>query len=257
MNKSKSAIVLSTIVEKIQLIVGIFLAIIFGACTIISIAEPLLGASGFLVFCIIVDAISVILIVFSRKRHNLIRDFKSYVAILSNDPTGSIENLAASSGTSVDVVKKNLQKMIDRKYFYNATIDHSSNCIILPNRKDYQTVNRPVATSASNGNTIKQQSQRNVTMTTNISGLNAENAAEFNKAVSQLGNAFAKLDDALADFIDENYADEYAAFNEGSDSTNPSSTGLVTITCKGCGGISTLLKGQIGECEYCGSTIHG
>ncbi len=26
---------------------------------------------------------------------------------------------------------------------------------------------------------------------------------------------------------------------------------------KGCGGISTLLKGQTGECEYCGSTIQG
>lgn len=253
MNKSKSAIVFSTIIEKIQLILGIFLAVIFGACTIASFVEPILGANGFLVFCIIVDAISVVLIVFSRKRHNLIRDFKSYVAQLSNDPTGSIENLAASSGTSIDVVKKNLQKMIDRKYFCNATIDHSSNCIVLPNRKETQTFSTPsstqfstpIVTTTSNGNTTTQQFQRIVTTSSNVSGFTEEDEAEFNEAFAEFNEAFA------------GFNEKFAGFNNVSVPTNSSAPEIVSITCKGCGGISTLKRGQTGECEYCGSTIQG
>ena len=50
-------------------------------------------------------AIGVLLIICSRKRKTLIRNFKIYAPRLSVDPTGSIENLALGLGTSQDVVK--------------------------------------------------------------------------------------------------------------------------------------------------------
>lgn len=249
MNKSKSAIVLSTIIEKIQLVVGIIILVVFGLCTIVALIQTELATNGFLPFCLAVDAIGVVLIVFSRKRHNLIRAFKNYVAKLSNDPTGSIENLAAASGTSVDVVRKNLEKMIDKKYFPNATIDQGLNCIVFPNRKESLSFNTTKAKSTSNSKTITQQSQRSVTTSTD--------ASDLNEAVAVINKAFSELDDALSDFIDTNYASEYAAYIESSDSTDVSTPKIVTITCNGCGGISTLLKGQTGECEYCGSVIQG
>ena len=32
---------------------------------------------------------------------------------------------------------------------------------------------------------------------------------------------------------------------------------MVTVKCSGCGGINTIVKGQTGECDYCGSAIMG
>jgi len=32
---------------------------------------------------------------------------------------------------------------------------------------------------------------------------------------------------------------------------------LVTVKCKGCGGINKIQRGAVGECEYCGSPISG
>ena len=32
---------------------------------------------------------------------------------------------------------------------------------------------------------------------------------------------------------------------------------IVTVKCKGCGGVKMMVKGTIGECDYCGSIIKG
>ncbi|NLJ31339.1 MAG: hypothetical protein GX424_07060 [Clostridiales bacterium] len=32
---------------------------------------------------------------------------------------------------------------------------------------------------------------------------------------------------------------------------------VVTVVCKGCGAVNRLVKGQVSECEYCGSAIKG
>lgn len=32
---------------------------------------------------------------------------------------------------------------------------------------------------------------------------------------------------------------------------------MVTVKCSGCGGINTLRRGEVGECDYCGSSIKG
>ena len=32
---------------------------------------------------------------------------------------------------------------------------------------------------------------------------------------------------------------------------------LLTVKCKGCGGINKIQRGAVGECEYCGSPISG
>ena len=31
----------------------------------------------------------------------------------------------------------------------------------------------------------------------------------------------------------------------------------ITIKCEGCGGVNTIRKGEVSECEFCGSTIKG
>lgn len=32
---------------------------------------------------------------------------------------------------------------------------------------------------------------------------------------------------------------------------------IVTVKCKGCGGVNKIRRGAVGECEYCGSPIRG
>lgn len=133
MNNSKTAIVISSIIQNIQLILGIAFTALFGLCIIVGIAEYKKGDMPFIIFCIVLTALGIFWIVLSRKRASLIRDFRRYVTILSNDPTGSIANLAMKTGTSEDVVRNNLELMIKKRYFANAAIDRSTDCILFPN----------------------------------------------------------------------------------------------------------------------------
>jgi hypothetical protein len=134
MNNSKVAIAVSKTVAIIQMLIGVFVLFMFGLCTIMYLSDGDFRADvgfAFLVVCIMFDALGFILINLSRKRNRLIKDFKKYVSYISTDPTGSIDNIAASMNTSVDVVKSNMELMIKRNYFVNAHIDANTNCIII------------------------------------------------------------------------------------------------------------------------------
>lgn len=196
-NKSKTKIIVSSIIEKVQLILGIAVLAFFGLMTVAGLSdEELRAQTFFVVLMIIMDLIGVLLIVLSRLRHKLIKNFKKYVALLSNDPSGSISNLASSLGTSEDVVTQNLEKMIKKQYFPNAYIDKGQNCILFPNR-----------------------------------------------------DAVAGMDDPVQ------RADE--PLNAPQEAPVATAAPMTTVICKGCGGVNTVPKGHVAECEYCGSAIQG
>lgn len=135
-NQTKTKLILSTIVEKVQLILGIVIVLFFGLMTVAGLTdEELSSDKAFIVVAIVMDLIGVLLIVLSAIRHQLIKNFKKYVALLSNDPTGSISNLASALGTEKETVIKNLDKMIKKKYFANAYIDRDQNRLCFPNRE--------------------------------------------------------------------------------------------------------------------------
>ena len=67
MNSSKAAIVVSQIIEKLQLISGIIITILFGITLIASIGDKKAGA-GITITMFVITALGVLLIVFSRKR---------------------------------------------------------------------------------------------------------------------------------------------------------------------------------------------
>lgn len=189
MNKAKAAIMISTVIEKTELLIGGFIVLIFG-CMLLDylISCEAVGA----VIAALFGAPGVALICASRKRHRLICTFKKYEVVLSSDPTGSIANISAALGTPEDIVRKNLALMIKKRYFANAFIDPSLDRIILPGN----------ASQAA-------QNQRG------DSGCPA--ASVPNKAVP----------------------------------------GMVDVTCQGCGAVNSIPIGTAGECEYCGSSIHG
>lgn len=202
MNHSKAAIVISRTISWIQLLAGILFAFFFGTCTIAEIVEMPYSTDydlPFLIFCLILDALGIWLIVSARRKQTLIKRFKEYVMAISNNPTGYIPDIAASFGTSAEIVERNLERMIHKKFFPNAYIDKNTNCLVI--------VNRQTAQNTANQNTVGQN-----TVNQNTS--------------APTGSAAPGVE-------------------------------MVTVKCKGCGGINTIAKGQTGECDYCGSAIKG
>lgn len=160
MNNSKVAIAVNRTISLIQVLVGIFLLFIFGICTIMYLADAESRAElgvAFFIFCLLFDALGVWLIAKSRKKNKLIKEFKKYVTAISHDPTGYIPDIAASLGTSEDVVKNNLDLMIKKKFFSNAFIDRNSNCIVIASKQAVQNttaapnafVNAPTASTCT------------------------------------------------------------------------------------------------------------
>lgn len=177
MGDSKTTVTISKTISIIQMIAGIAILFLFVLCTIMYLTDPVFAAEvdiGFLIVCLIFDGLGVLLIVLSIRTQRLLKAFRAYTAALANSSNGFIPELAASLGASEDMVKRNLERMIARKYFPNAFFDRNANCI-LPRKP-----------------AIRQR----------------------------------------------------AAAPE-----------MVTVKCKGCGGINTLIRGQVGECEYCGSPL--
>lgn len=134
MDHSKVAIAVSKTLAVVQMGFGLIVLLAFGFCTIMYILDEEAAVevgTGFLVLCLVFDALGVWLIVLSRKKTKLIQAFKKYVTAISHDPNGYIPDIAASLGTSEHIVKANLEKMIQKKYFSNAFIDLNSNCIVI------------------------------------------------------------------------------------------------------------------------------
>lgn len=200
MNHSKVAITVSKTVSVIQMLAGIFLVFLFSLMIIILMTDKELWAlsgESVLIFCLVVDALGILLIVLSIRKSKLIGAFKKYVEVVSSDPTGYIPDIAASLGSSENVVERNLKLMVEKKYFTNAFIDLNTNCIVVANRRN-TTVNPT------------PQSQADTPQASNMSASVSHSAVE-----------------------------------------------MVTVKCKGCGGINTIQKGAVGECDYCGSSIKG
>lgn len=194
MNNSKVAIAVNKTVSFLQMLAGIAIVFLFGLCTIMYFVDKDTEVS-FLIFCLVLDALGIWLIRSSRKKTRLTNEFKKYVTAISHVPNGYIPDVAASLGTSEDVVRNNLDLMIKKKFFSNAFINLSTNCIIIANKQT------PSAVGAGHV-TVENASQ--------AAGNNAASAPE-----------------------------------------------MVTVKCKGCGGINTIARGRIGECDYCGSAIKG
>jgi hypothetical protein len=198
MNNSKVAVAVSKTASIVQMLGGIVLVFLFGICTIAYLTDKEYAADtgvAFLIVCLLFDALGIWLITLSRKKAKLIKEFKKYVRVISQNPNGYIPYIASSLGTSEDAVKNNLKLMIKKKYFSNAFIDCNSDCIVIANKQ------KPVSTPVQ---------QPTVSTNTNAYSHTAAPAIE-----------------------------------------------MVTVKCKGCGGINTIQKGAVGECDYCGSSIKG
>lgn len=74
----------------------------------------------------------------------LIKDYRTYMTVLSNDPTGSITTIAQATNTSNGIVKDNLKLMIKKGLAKNMVVDEQGNRVLQSNGQA-----RPVAAPPS------------------------------------------------------------------------------------------------------------
>jgi hypothetical protein len=129
-DSSKAAIITSTIIGKVSSIVGYAITIILGLPLVMG-AYP---DAGTVIFVLVVMCGSVALILNGIKIKRRNRRFKKYIGLISIENQTSLENIASSTMQSVDYVTKDIQKMIDKKFFLNAYIDRKTNEIVLQKR---------------------------------------------------------------------------------------------------------------------------
>lgn len=129
-NSSRSAIIASAILGKVSSVIGYAIAIVLGFPLVIGAFTGLSEIMFVLVFL----AFAAWLIVVGIRIKRRIKRFKRYISIITVENQISIENIAAITLQSVDFVARDLQKMIDKKFFVNAHIDRRTNEIILQKR---------------------------------------------------------------------------------------------------------------------------
>ncbi|AEF80712.1 hypothetical protein [Leadbettera azotonutricia] len=134
--KTKTALIKNTLVGKVQSIVGWFTAVIFGlgflGLFLVEENDEVSDVGYFITFFIIA-LVGVFLIYCGRKKKALQKDFRRYIGLISMDIT-SIPQIAQHTNQSVDQVKANLVKMIDRHFFVDARIDEQRNEIVIAGR---------------------------------------------------------------------------------------------------------------------------
>jgi len=134
MKTSKAAVAVSFIQGKIFSVTGWFFAVIM-----------LLGFSGFMmelaeegttsldgvIVVIVLFILSILAILKGIQIKRRIKRFKKYVSLISMQRMTSIGALAVNTEKTPDFVKKDLQKMIDKKFFVHASINIQANEIII------------------------------------------------------------------------------------------------------------------------------
>ena len=122
------------IVEIIQLALGGFILffMIIGTLGLFMMDEPLDPAA--LVVYLVIAAIGALFVFLGYRRHALLRIYKRYSALLGQTAECPVSQLAAMTNSSEEVVEANLEKLIHKQYFGSAYLDHSSQCIVFPDR---------------------------------------------------------------------------------------------------------------------------
>ncbi len=129
---SNRIITRSRITGLIQIIIGGFFTFIFGITFIAGIAElfdreaSMSLSTVIIVLCLLL--ISVYFLVQGIQKHTLTSLCKRYMPLLSQNDTHSIQQFADFIRTPANVVHKNLENMIKRRYI-NGYIDQNTNTI--------------------------------------------------------------------------------------------------------------------------------
>ncbi|MGE5628607.1 MAG: hypothetical protein ACM3X7_10945 [Solirubrobacterales bacterium] len=130
MDTSSAKVVFNSILGKISSIIGYCMGVFFLPGLFAYITDDKPDATCIMI-CLFFISIAAFLIYLGRKIKKTIKRFKEYVKLISVDNISSLEEIASSTSRSVDFVKNDIQKLIDKKYFINAYIDDDTDEIVI------------------------------------------------------------------------------------------------------------------------------
>ena len=115
---------------KIIKLCGIVLCAFTAIGFLATIGDGFDGAT--LIVILVFGGAGVSLLRVGSKSQKRAESVKKYLNIIINGGQRELDAIAATTGKSYDVVKKDIQMMIDRDYFKNAYIDENTREIVLP-----------------------------------------------------------------------------------------------------------------------------
>ena len=133
MKRSKAAIVLNSVLANVLCIVGYILGALIIIALILEVADVYETGVSFdaILLSVVVLAACVIAIITGTLIKRTIKRFRQYVSLISLQRLTSIPDIAARVSKSADFVRKDLHKMIGKRFFANASIDMLSDEIIV------------------------------------------------------------------------------------------------------------------------------
>lgn len=144
MNTSKGAVTAYSILGKILSLIGYigFLFFLIGGAALISE-----GDSDSFIVCLVLMAVFFFLIIKGSQMKRRIKRFRRYISLISKERITSLVGIASRTSRPIDFVKKDLQKMIDKKFFFDAYLDLQRDEIIINNQNStVSEVYQPVQT---------------------------------------------------------------------------------------------------------------
>ncbi|MCL2760563.1 MAG: hypothetical protein FWD70_02825 [Desulfuromonadales bacterium] len=131
MDTSNPMVDASSLGGKILSLIGYVGGIFFLIGVIGALSDPKTFTNSDLVLYLVFLAFFILLILKGSKIKRRIKRFKQYAPLILDQKMTSIDSIAASTSQSVDFVKNDLQKMIDKNFFDNALINTATNEIVI------------------------------------------------------------------------------------------------------------------------------
>ena len=159
----------------------------------------------------------VALIYYGRKNKEKVARYKAYINLVVNQNVTSLDSISRKLNVDYSVVRNDIDTLIAKGTFKNATIDESSRSIILYEIPDA---------------TLPQE---------NIFG---DVVGAISGVANQLGNM-------VAGPINQN-VQQYSQ----NVTTVKQNASMIAVKCPGCGATRRAIQGTGVECEYCGSIFN-
>ncbi|MGE5628608.1 MAG: hypothetical protein ACM3X7_10950 [Solirubrobacterales bacterium] len=131
MDTSNAKVAGSSLASALAYIAGGFLGFCFIVFLVLTITDSETDKTAGIVLCICTFLMAYFFIDMGKSIKKTIERFKVYVALISDNHITSLEEIASNTGHSVNFVKMDIQKMINKKYFVDAYIDIETGKIVI------------------------------------------------------------------------------------------------------------------------------
>jgi len=180
--KSERAILINNTIGSIQIVIGGFCSFVFGITFMVSVGymfDYIRAISGdVVIFIFIILVIFLFMLICGIRRIRLAGKCSSYILLLNQRKSNSIDQIAAVLNKPVAKVRSDLERMIRKGFIVSAYIDNNTNC--LNSTQIYQCVQVMPMPNSSIPNMMKpDQYPKPVNLTVVI----CKNCGASNKAV--------------------------------------------------------------------------